>query len=48
MITLSVVWYQLDKHVFMAMDTHATMEELLKAMFSMQSMPRLQNTETDA
>jgi hypothetical protein len=31
----------LYRHMSMAMDTHTTMEALLEAVFSMQSVPRL-------
>jgi hypothetical protein len=30
-----------NKHIFLAKDMHATTEELLKAVFSMQFVPRL-------
>jgi hypothetical protein len=32
---------RLGKHALAAMDTHATMDELLEAVFIMRSMPRL-------
>jgi hypothetical protein len=35
-----VTMQRLDKHVSMAMDTHATIEEMLETMFSMGSVPR--------
>jgi hypothetical protein len=30
-----------DEHVFVAMDTYATLEELVEAVFSVRSLPRL-------
>jgi hypothetical protein len=37
----AVARQQFDKHVSAVMDMHATVEELLETMFSMQSMLRL-------
>jgi hypothetical protein len=36
---MSIARQNLSKHVSMATNTHAIIEELLKAVFSMQSMP---------
>jgi hypothetical protein len=40
-VTWSVVMQRLGKHVFAATNTHATVEDLLGAVFSMESMSRL-------
>jgi hypothetical protein len=37
----AVARQRLDRHVFAAADTHATVEELLKSVFSMRSVLRL-------
>jgi hypothetical protein len=43
----SISRQQLGKHASMAMNTHATTEELLEAVSSTQSVPRLYNEVTE-
>jgi hypothetical protein len=42
---MAIARQQLSKHITVAMNMHSTIEELLEAVFSMQSVPRLRNND---